>query len=184
MTAEEHNRLTEFFRDEYESMLGYVKKQITGITHLEGEDIVQEVITGFYSRSPSAAPVENIAAYIYRALKNRIIETFRKKEIPLSLDAPGDREEDLSLLNIIEDNRFDAAAEHEKKALREAIFSVIDALQPEQRLVIIATELEGKSYRELSEELDIPVGTLLSRKSRALKVVREGLHETLDQMEE
>ena len=51
------------------------------------------------------------------------------------------------------------------------------ARSPDHRAVLIATELKGKSFRELSEEWDEPMGTLLSRKSRAVKTLRKLLEE-------
>ena len=48
--------------------------------------------------------------------------------------------------------------------LREAIAQ----LRPDEQAVIIATEFEERSYEELSDEWEIPIGTLLSRKHRAL----------------
>jgi DNA-directed RNA polymerase specialized sigma24 family protein len=65
-------------------------------------------------------PIEDLSAYIYRALRNK----------------------------------------------------VIDSLSPEQKAVLIATEFEGRTFCELSEEWQIPIGTLLARKSRALFRIR------------
>jgi len=40
---------------------------------------------------------------------------------------------------------------------------------------VIATEFDGRSFRELSEAWEIPIGTLLARKSRALRKVKDAL---------
>jgi DNA-directed RNA polymerase specialized sigma24 family protein len=52
---------------------------------------------------------------------------------------------------------------------------VLDSLNKEQRAVIIATEFDDRPFRELSKEWEIPIGTLVARKSRALKKIREKL---------
>jgi len=39
----------------------------------------------------------------------------------------------------------------------------------------VATEFDGRSFRELSEEWQVPIGTLLARKSRALQKIRNKL---------
>jgi DNA-directed RNA polymerase specialized sigma24 family protein len=44
----------------------------------------------------------------------------------------------------------------------------------------VATELEGASYRELAEEWDEPIGTLLARKHRALRTLRKTLGKSLE----
>lgn len=52
---------------------------------------------------------------------------------------------------------------------------MVDTLEPKQRAVFIATEFDGKSFKELSELWHEPIGTLLSRKSRAMKALQTKL---------
>ena len=61
--------------------------------------------------------------------------------------------------------------------MRSKIYEAIDSLPDEQKAVFIETELNGRSFRDLSDEWGIPMGTLLARKSRALLKIRESLHE-------
>ena len=44
-----------------------------------------------------------------------------------------------------------------------------------QKAIVIETEFEGRSFRELADEWNIPIGTLLARKSRALQKIRKEL---------
>ena len=53
--------------------------------------------------------------------------------------------------------------------------AALDELPPEQRTVFIAHELEGRSFKELSEASGIPVNTLLSRKHYAVLHLRKRL---------
>jgi RNA polymerase sigma-70 factor (ECF subfamily) len=48
------------------------------------------------------------------------------------------------------------------------MMQAIEKLKPEQQEVIIATEFEGYTFEELSEKTGVPIGTLLSRKHRAM----------------
>ena len=57
----------------------------------------------------------------------------------------------------------------------------IGRLEPRQRAVFIATELNGMSFRVLSEQWHEPLGTLLSRKSRAVKALRGMLKDFVDE---
>jgi DNA-directed RNA polymerase specialized sigma24 family protein len=57
----------------------------------------------------------------------------------------------------------------------ELIFKAMDELSVGERAVILATEFEGKSFKDLAEEWEIPLGTLLARKSRALDKIRKQL---------
>jgi RNA polymerase sigma-70 factor (ECF subfamily) len=58
---------------------------------------------------------------------------------------------------------------------REALAHALEHLPPEFREVIVLREIEGLSYKEISEVLDVPVGTVMSRLSRARKRLQEAL---------
>jgi DNA-directed RNA polymerase specialized sigma24 family protein len=52
-------------------------------------------------------------------------------------------------------------------------------LEPKQRAVWIATEIEGYTFKELAAKWEEPIGTLLSRKSRATKILRKLLKDNV-----
>lgn len=58
---------------------------------------------------------------------------------------------------------------------RETLAHALDHLPPEFREVIVLREIEGLSYKEISEVVDVPVGTIMSRLSRARKRLQEAL---------
>jgi len=62
-----------------------------------------------------------------------------------------------------------------RRHLRETLAEVLDRLPPEFREVIVLREMEGLSYKEISEVADVPVGTVMSRLSRARKRLQEAL---------
>ncbi len=62
-----------------------------------------------------------------------------------------------------------------RRDLRETLAEVLDRLPPEFREVIVLREMEGLSYKEISEVADVPVGTVMSRLSRARKRLQEAL---------
>ena len=64
---------------------------------------------------------------------------------------------------------------HSRRDLRETLAEVLDRLPPEFLEVIVLRELEGLSYKEISEVADVPVGTVMSRLSRARKRLQEAL---------
>jgi len=72
------------------------------------------------------------------------------------------------------------ADEHPGSALsrsdsRETLAAALERLPPEFREVIVLREVEGLSYKEISEVVDVPVGTVMSRLSRARKRLRQAL---------
>ena len=55
--------------------------------------------------------------------------------------------------------------------LREAL----DSLSEEHRMVVLMADVEGMSYKEIAEELGVPMGTVMSRLNRARKNLRSAL---------
>lgn len=62
-----------------------------------------------------------------------------------------------------------AEAEALSEVLDWRLEEALELLDEKSRLVFVETELFGKSYKELAEATGEPIGTLLSRKSRAVK---------------
>jgi RNA polymerase sigma factor (sigma-70 family) len=58
---------------------------------------------------------------------------------------------------------------------REALARALDHLPPDFREVIVLREIEGLSYKEISEVVEVPVGTIMSRLSRARKRLQDAL---------
>lgn len=68
----------------------------------------------------------------------------------------------------------------ERVTMRETLAETLDKLPPAFREILVLRELEGMSYKEISEVVGVPVGTIMSRLSRARKRLQEtliGTHE-------
>jgi RNA polymerase sigma factor (sigma-70 family) len=68
-------------------------------------------------------------------------------------------------------------SEIEASEIRGRLVEALDALEPNQRAIWVATELDGYSFRELSKEWGVPVGTLLARKHRANAALQKELQD-------
>jgi RNA polymerase sigma-70 factor (ECF subfamily) len=62
-----------------------------------------------------------------------------------------------------------------KSEARDALAHALDHLPADFREVIVLREIEGLSYKEISEVVDVPVGTIMSRLSRARKRLQDAL---------
>ena len=155
--------LGEFLRQEREALVGYVRRRIDDAADHEAEDIVQDVVVNLFDRADPSIPIQNLAAYIYRALRNRIVDYFRRRRETLVLS-------ETSLAS-----GQNPAFEIEKEEMLEDVFAAMEELSAEEKAVILATEMEGRTFKELAEEWGIPLGTLLARKSRALEKIRKQL---------
>ena len=164
MSAEtQHKRIAGFVATEWNRLVGYVRAWIADTADRDAEDVVQDVIERLFERADVTEPVADLSAYLYRSLRNKVIDLYRKPKRAAELP------EDLS------DVRFEASGEMDREEAREALFEAIDDLPPAQREVLVATELEGRSFKELADEWETPMGTLLARKHRAIRALRETL---------
>jgi len=173
MNAEAHPpAVAEFFQEEHGRLVGYVRRWLDEIADEEAEDIVQDVVLSIFERGDITAPIRDLSAYIYRSLKNRIVDYLRKKKSSVSLDEPRNGGQSLTLADVLSDNTAAPQSELERRALNNLLYRAIDALKPEDRAIILATDFEGWTFHDLADEWDVPLGTLLARKSRALKKIR------------
>jgi RNA polymerase sigma factor (sigma-70 family) len=160
-------RIGEFLAVEWTRLVRYVRARIADSAEADAEDIVQDVMAGIFERADVTAPIVDLAGYVYRSLANRVIDALRARRPhgpAAALPTDG-----------LPDARFEASAQAEQAEQRERLFAAIDALPPAQRAVFLATEMEGERYRELAERWEVPVGTLLARKHRAVRSLRKAL---------
>ena len=177
MEQSESNRWYAFFTRDGEKLIRFVKSRARRISEMDAEDIVADVMLSLVSRLETNGPVENIAAYAYRAVRNKIADHERSKAKETSLDGMADEDGELPLLSILAAENEEPFAQEERAERMHRLTDAIGKLEPRQRAILIATELKGKSFRDLAEEWGEPIGTLLSRKSRAVKTLRNLLEE-------
>ena len=165
--------LDKFFRQEYHKLVNFVRKNLEDrFFEASPEDIVQDVVLGLIDKLEMDAQIGNLTAYIYRSVRNRIIDTLKKKQRNISIENFTDRKNENYLLNTIPDET-PSEEKNYSNISPEALQQAISQLRPDEQAVIIATEFEDQSFEELSEEWDVPLGTLLSRKHRALSKLQK-----------
>jgi len=166
-----------FFTRDGEKLIRFVKSRAHRISQMDAEDIVADVMLSLVSRLETNGPVENIAAYAYRAVRNKMADYARKSAHETSLDGMADEDGELPLLSLIAAENDEPFAAEDRAARMHRLTDAIGKLEPRQRAILIATELKGRSFRDLAEEWGEPIGTLLSRKSRAVKTLRKMLED-------
>ena len=161
-------RIADLIAREWGRLVRFVRSWISDTAEREAEDIVQDVLAGLFERADITAPIADISAYLYRSLRNRIVDEYRTRSDKSGRNARGN-----PLIDLIVDPRSNVERQFERAESRGELFAALDRLPPVQRDVVIATELEGRSYRELAEEWEIPMGTLLARKHRAIRALKK-----------
>jgi RNA polymerase sigma factor (sigma-70 family) len=147
----------------------------------EAEDVLQEALYELVSAYRLMQPVEQAGAWLMRVARNRIIDRFRKRRPQPLADLLVEAEEEGMesaeaaldrLLPAVEDGP-DAALVRE--LLLEELERALAELPAAQREVFVAQELEGASFRELSQRWGVGINTLLARKRYAVRRLRERL---------
>jgi len=172
MTTESDNnkKLKAFFGKEYNSLKRYVNSNIKESINRNAEDILQDVALKLFSGADRYSPINNVASFVYRSVKNKIIDLMRSNKSTIYSENENEAKlvEFTALLYGPSDNEY---SEQMKDELKYTIMS----LKSDYRDIIIAIDFEGYTYREISEELDIPEGTLMSRRHRAIALLYKAL---------
>lgn len=167
--------LYRFFGGEHNRLVAFLLSRDHNLDLATAQDLVADLLLRLVNRVVPLAPIRNLSAYIFRSLNNLQIDQKRrsKRSVPLESSVVSNGEE-LSLLDILtgEDS---TVLEIEQTELRARLFEAIESLKPDQRAVVVANMLMGRTFEELSSEWQTPIGTLMARKHRAIKVLREKL---------
>ncbi|WP_043535419.1 sigma-70 family RNA polymerase sigma factor [Actinomyces polynesiensis] len=143
----------------------------------DAEDLVQETFAKAYAKFGQYRPGTNIKAWLYRILTNTFITQYRKVQ----------RSPKRAGTDTVEDWQLADAASHDGRGLRSAeaealdhmpssqVRQALEELSEEYRMAVFLADVEGFSYKEIAEILDVPIGTVMSRLHRGRRILREKL---------
>jgi RNA polymerase sigma factor (sigma-70 family) len=174
-----HNHpLVIFLKKENRKLIGYINNYLDDrLAEIEAEDVLQEVALNLYSKADISGQVGNIAAYIYRAVRNKIIDLYRKKRYTVSMENFNNHKDENMLLNTAKIAEDEEPLIYDNEILQQKLLQAIEKLNPAERELIRKTDYENYTFQELAAEWNIPIGTLLARKHRALGKLRKMLQE-------
>ena len=145
----------------------------------DAEDLVQEAYAKAYRAFGQYQHGTNLKAWLFRILTNTYINIYRKNQ----------RGPIVNPTEQIEDWQMARAERHTSGGLRSAEAEALDLLPndvinnalksiaPEFRDAVYLADVEGFTYKEISEIMDTPLGTVMSRLHRGRKLLRESLHD-------
>jgi RNA polymerase sigma-70 factor (ECF subfamily) len=143
----------------------------------DAEDVVQETFLKAYRAYGSYTEGTNLKAWLYRILTNTYINKYRKAQRRPSEVELGELQ-DLYLYKRL--GEASGASRSAEADMLDAFVDtdVIDALEslPETfRMPVLLADVDGFSYKEIAEMLDIPIGTVMSRLHRGRKALQKKL---------
>ena len=146
----------------------------------DAEDLVQETFLKAYRAYEGFEQGSNLRAWLYRVLTNNYINSYRAKQRrPEESDL--EDVEDLYLYRRLgsleaalasrsaEDQLFDLFTDDEVK-------EALEALPEAFRVPVLLADVEEFSYKEISDMLEVPIGTVMSRLHRGRKAMQQALH--------
>jgi RNA polymerase sigma-70 factor, ECF subfamily len=136
----------------------------------EAEDLVQETYAKALKGFSAFQLGTNFRAWMYRILRNTFLTS--RTGLKVTMTVPLDPEEDGPQLAVEYDTPETILFE---RSNRELLQSAIDELPVYFREILLLCEVEEMSYQEIAETLSIPIGTVMSRLSRARKALRDRL---------
>ena len=136
----------------------------------EAEDLVQETYAKALKGFPSFQLGTNFRAWMYRILRNTFLtsRTGLRAAMTVSIDADEDGV-DLAVESATPETIL------LERSSQQLLQSALDELPVHFREIIVLCDVEEMSYQEIAETLSVPVGTVMSRLSRARKALRNRL---------
>jgi RNA polymerase sigma-70 factor, ECF subfamily len=134
----------------------------------EAEDLVQEALTKALRAFDSFRPSTNFKAWIFRILRN----TFFTSRTGIAASRTIFIEDHPDVLHT-----HDAGPTPEETLIRldnqAAIVTALGHLQPQLREALLLCDVEEMKYKDIALALDVPIGTVMSRISRARQALRQ-----------
>ncbi|MBB3935460.1 sigma-70 family RNA polymerase sigma factor [Aureimonas phyllosphaerae] len=149
--------------DDLFAQLGPLKRYAYSLTRDRGEaeDLVHDALVKAIECERQFRPGRNARSWLCSILHNTFIDRRRARAVRAGVEMPSDASVDVA----------QPASQHDALRLQDVRRSFL-ALPEEQRTALHLVAIEGLSYEDAATTLDIPVGTLVSRVSRARAQLR------------
>lgn len=149
-------------------LFSYIRR-ISNVPPEEAEDLLQNVFLKIYLNLNDYDGDLKFSSWAYRITHNEVIDNFRKKKARpdiLDMDIYDDR-----LISLRDD--FNIEKEIDNKLLKNIITEALNQLDIQYREVLVLKYLEEKDYKEISDIIKKPMGTVASRINRAKEELKK-----------
>ncbi len=138
-------------------------------------DLVQETFMKAFSSLATYRAEYKFSTWLYRIGANCAIDHLRKQKIrTLSLDAPTETADGTIEMEVPDDS-YNPERDLLERERKISINDAIDSLPEKYRMVIVYRHKDNKSYEEIAEALNIPIGTVKARIFRARELLKKKL---------
>ncbi len=139
------------------------------------KDLVQETLLRAMVAWSSFEPGSNLRAWLFRILTNSFINGYRKRRRHqrFATERPGDALS--ALYGSDQDHTDDLEDSLYGEQLSDEVQGALGRLGADYRDVVERADLRGQKYKDIADELDVPIGTVMSRLFRARRVLETEL---------
>jgi RNA polymerase sigma-70 factor (ECF subfamily) len=145
----------------------------------EAEDLVQETYIRAIRFREQFTPGTNLKAWLFRILTNTFISSYRKRAAQPAFTEL-DEIDEAALYRRMRDLRGGDEGDPESAVLDRLVDgevkSALESL-PEKFRTVVLLDVEGFTYKEIAEMLEIPMGTVMSRLHRGRKALQKRLYD-------
>ncbi len=143
----------------------------------DAEDVVQETYLKAYRAYGSFTAGTNLKAWLYRILTNTYINKYRKAQRRPSEVELGELQDMYLYKRLGEQSGATESAENTALDMfvDKDIIEAIESLPETFRMPVLYADVDGFSYKEIAEILDVPIGTVMSRLHRGRKALQKKL---------
>ncbi|RPI15793.1 MAG: sigma-70 family RNA polymerase sigma factor [Ignavibacteriae bacterium] len=142
---------------------------------LDADDMIQETYLRAFRFFNSYEKGTNCKAWLFRIMKNVIINKYRKEQKEA---ANVDYDDVMNYISNIKSIQFDTDDFQQKlysKLLDDEMTGALNSIHDDFKIVVILCDLEGLSYEEIAEFLHCPIGTVRSRLHRGRRLLQQKL---------
>jgi RNA polymerase sigma factor (sigma-70 family) len=180
--TQQDRQISEALEEQRSRLRNFIRGRVPN--EADVEELLQEVFCRLVEANRLLMPIDTVTGWLFTVARNLITDLFRRKR-PANFTDSVTEDEDGELLEM-EDVLPSPDAGPEAIYVRRALLAELEAalaeLPRDQRDVFVAHELEGRSFKELSEESGVNVNTLLSRKRYAVLHLRDRLQNVHDEL--
>ncbi|TCT17244.1 RNA polymerase sigma (SigW) subunit [Melghiribacillus thermohalophilus] len=160
----------------YQNKVFQICYRMLGNSH-EAEDAAQETFVRAYMNIHSFDEKRKFSTWLYRIATNLSIDRIRKKKPDCFLDAEIKGSDGLTMYSQMSTDQRLPEEEVESMELQDYIQKQILSLPPKYRSVIVLRYVDELSLQEISEVLDMPIGTVKTRIHRGREALRKKLRD-------
>ena len=163
----------------YQIALSYLKNQE------DAEDALQDSLLKIYRGLSRFQETSRFSTWVYRVVVNTCLDHIKKnkrqKDRILSFSGEDHKEDPFDAVSMLRDESAEPERHMLQKEKTQIILACLERIAPSLREVVVLRDVQGFSYGEIAQILDISEGTVKSRLSRARQAVKEMFFQIMDE---